>query len=58
MIEDTFSRDQAFVGVLDKACTAVINHRLPNQQAKDPELLAIFTWIWKMIWWRLLLIWI
>jgi len=40
MIGDTFSGDQAFVGALDKACTAVINHRLPKQQAKAPELLA------------------
>ena len=48
LIADTFSRNQAFVRAQDKACTAVINHRLPNQQAKDPELLAIFTWIRKI----------
>ena len=44
MIGDTFSGDQAFVGALDKACTAVINHRLPKQQAKAPELVKHF-WI-------------
>ena len=42
MIGDTFSGDQAFVGALDKACTAVINHRLPKQQAKAPELVIVF----------------
>ena len=42
MIGDTFSGDQAFVGALDKACTAVINHRLPKQQAKAPELVKHF----------------
>ena len=43
MIGDTFSGDQAFVGALDKACTAVINHRLPKQQAKAPELVKHFS---------------
>ena len=37
MIGDTFSEDQAFVGALDKACTAVLNHRPPKQQAKAAE---------------------
>ena len=27
LIQDVFQGDQAFVGALDKACTAVINHR-------------------------------
>merc|ERR1712013_965923 len=30
----------AFVGALDKACTAVINHREPKVSSKSPELLA------------------
>lgn len=40
LIQEVFKGDQAFVGALDKACTAVINHRQPKQQAKAPELLA------------------
>lgn len=40
LIQDVFQGDQAFVGALDKACTAVINHRPPKQPAKAPELLA------------------
>ena len=42
MIQEVFIGDQAFVGALDKACTAVINHREPKQQAKAPELVSIF----------------
>ena len=38
LIQDVFQGDQAFVGALDKACTAVINHRPPKQPAKAPEL--------------------
>ena len=45
MIGDTFSGDQAFVGALDKACTAVINHRLPKQQAKAPELVITYIFL-------------
>ena len=40
MIQEVFLGDQAFVGALDKACTAVINHREPKQQAKAPELVC------------------
>ena len=42
LIQEVFIGDQAFVGALDKACTAVINHREPKQQAKAPELVSIF----------------
>jgi cullin 2 len=40
LIQDVFQGDQAFVGALDKACTAVINHRPPKQPAKAPELVS------------------
>ena len=30
LIQEVFQGDQAFVGALDKACTAVINHREPK----------------------------
>merc|ERR1719362_1268475 len=40
LIQEVFVGDQQFIGALDKACTAVINHREPKQQAKAPELLA------------------
>jgi cullin 2 len=40
LIQDVFQGDQAFVGALDKACTAVINHREPKVASKSPELLA------------------
>jgi len=40
LILEVFLGDQQFIGALDKACTAVINHREPKQQAKAPELLA------------------
>ena len=33
-------KDQAFLGAMDKAMTAVINHRQPKQASKSPELLA------------------
>ena len=42
LIQEVFIGDQAFVGALDKACTAVINHREPKQQAKAPELVSLF----------------
>jgi len=35
-----FQGDQAFIGALDRACNAVINHREPKTQSKSPELLA------------------
>ena len=38
LIQEVFVGDQQFIGALDKACTAVINHREPKQQAKAPEL--------------------
>ena len=41
LIQDVFQGDQAFVGALDKACTAVINHRPPKQPAKAPELVRV-----------------
>jgi len=40
MIKEVFQGDQAFIGALDKACNAVINHRQPKQPSKAPELLA------------------
>jgi len=40
LIQEVFQGDQAFVGALDKACTAVINHREPKTASKSPELLA------------------
>ncbi len=40
LIQDVFQGDQAFVGALDKACTAVINHKQAKGQPKPPELLA------------------
>ena len=38
MIKEVFQGDQAFIGALDKACNAVINHRQPKQPSKAPEL--------------------
>ena len=38
MIKEVFHGDQAFIGALDKACNAVINHRQPKQPSKAPEL--------------------
>ncbi|XP_014214129.1 cullin-2 [Copidosoma floridanum] len=41
LIKDLFKGDQAFIGALDKACSAVVNHRpAPRQPARAPELLA------------------
>lgn len=41
LIADTFNGDQSFVGALDKACSAIINHRMnPQQPCRSPELLA------------------
>ncbi|XP_012278270.1 cullin-2 [Orussus abietinus] len=41
MIKEVFNGDQAFVGALDKACSAMVNHRpAPRQPARAPELLA------------------
>jgi len=40
LIQEVFQGDQGFVGALDKACTAVINHREPKVASKSPELLA------------------
>ncbi|KAJ8679584.1 hypothetical protein QAD02_015371 [Eretmocerus hayati] len=41
LIKDLFKGDQAFIGALDKACSAVVNHRpAPQQPARAPELLA------------------
>ena len=41
IIQEVFVGDQQFIGALDKACTAVINHREPKQQAKAPELVIL-----------------
>ena len=40
IFQDVFQGDQAFIGALDRACNAVINHREPKTQSKSPELLA------------------
>ena len=48
LIQDVFIGDQSFVGALDKACTAVINHREPKQQAKAPELVSVCSTVWKL----------
>ena len=40
MIKEVFQGDQAFIGALDKACNAVINHRQPKQPSKAPELVC------------------
>lgn len=41
LIKDLFKGDQVFIGALDKACSAVVNHRVaPRQPARAPELLA------------------
>ncbi|XP_005109508.1 cullin-2 [Aplysia californica] len=42
LIADVFNNDQAFTGALDKACSAVINHKATNTRApnRSPELLA------------------
>lgn len=39
LIGDVFKGDQAFIIALDKACSAVVNHRpVPRQPARAPEL--------------------
>ncbi|XP_058810413.1 cullin-2-like [Phymastichus coffea] len=41
LIKDLFKGDQVFVGALDKACSAVVNHRMsPRQLARAPELIG------------------
>lgn len=41
LITSIFNSDQLFVGALDKACSAIINHRInPQQPCRSPELLA------------------
>lgn len=41
LIGSIFNSDQVFVGALDKACSAIINHRInPQQPCRSPELLA------------------
>ncbi|RVE42941.1 hypothetical protein evm_012394 [Chilo suppressalis] len=41
LFADVFNGAQAFMGALDKACSAVVNSRLsPDQPARAPELLA------------------
>eukprot|EP00095_Tigriopus_kingsejongensis_P010955 maker-scaffold129_size324999-snap-gene-1.22 protein:Tk10955 transcript:maker-scaffold129_size324999-snap-gene-1.22-mRNA-1 annotation:"Cullin-2" len=40
MISATFQGDLSFIGAMDKAMTAIINHRPPKTASKSPELLA------------------
>lgn len=41
LMTNIFNSDQLFVGALDKACSAIINHRInPQQPCRSPELLA------------------
>lgn len=41
LITNILNGDQLFVGALDKACSAIINHRIhPQQPCRSPELLA------------------
>lgn len=41
LITNIFNSDQLFVGALDKACSAIINHRIdPQKRCQSPELLA------------------
>ena len=41
LIREVFNSDQHFIGALDKACAAVINHRKnPKVPCKSPELLS------------------
>lgn len=43
LIKDVFTADLAFMAALDKACSAVVNHRLvPRQPARAPELVSNF----------------
>ena len=42
MVRETFSNDQQFIAVLDKACAAVINHKPAQQKfCKSPELVSL-----------------
>lgn len=46
LIKEVFRVDQAFITALDKACSAVINHRpVPRQPARAPELVGNFVCI-------------
>jgi len=39
MIKEVFNSDQSFVGALDKACSAIVNHRhAAKQPVRAPEL--------------------
>lgn len=41
LIKELFKGDQAFIGALDKACSAVVNHRpAPRQPARAPEFIT------------------
>ncbi|XP_067929396.1 cullin-2-like [Watersipora subatra] len=41
MVHETFINDQQFIAVLDKACSAVINHKPPgSKHCRSPELLV------------------
>jgi cullin 2 len=41
LIKEVFNGDQSFIGALDKACAAVINHRVNSKlPCRSPELLA------------------
>ena len=42
-VQEVFQGDQAFVGALDKACTAVINHRLDHCNIFSDVSLALDT---------------
>ena len=52
LIQEVFVGDQQFIGALDKACTAVINHREPKQQAKAPELVSTLQSWFKKAWFK------
>jgi len=41
LITNIFNADQLFVSALDKACSAIVNHKInPQQPCRSPELLA------------------
>lgn len=41
LIREVFNSDQSFIGALDKACSAVVNHRVNVKlPCRSPELLA------------------
>ena len=43
MIKEVFKGDQVFLGALDKACSALVNHRPgPRQPSRAPELVIYF----------------